>query len=150
MRSGVMTNRLAWTKFERGDLIFLRLVLCFTATTRGLNWIDPQEAVFLDTLVDGPIPREFWGMALLVGAFILALGSILQRHFWVWLGHGLLMIIYAAVIVAIIGYALTEPIDDFVLYLRYIGIFAILAAIHVIFWLRTGASPPPPEDQNHA
>ncbi|MEQ7008461.1 hypothetical protein ABN028_20005 [Actinopolymorpha sp. B17G11] len=107
---------------------FLAWLLALVAATRGLDYVlgDPVGGPALRYVV-ALAPLDMWGLAFLVAGTLLGAGLSLQRHIAVWIGHGLLGIVYLTLAIAL-GQAAASLGDGW----RGTGTFLTLSALHLL------------------
>lgn len=122
------------------DALTIKVVLIVTATIRGLDYMSPAVRI-------GPaaeqmqvsFPLVVWGLMLVIPATILAFGLASRTHFAVWLGHGLLAIVYLCLMVAMGAEFVTRPWWDGI---RSASGLLTPVALHALICARTGWRPP--------
>lgn len=117
----------------RGDLIRIIWWISLMPVARGLDYILPPTRV---GAVEEVMPLWVWTSVLWFGSGSAIFGMLSRRHLLVWLGHGVLAVIYVGVTLSVIIDSFANQ-DGF----RGIGPIAFLAFLHATFTLRTGARP---------
>lgn len=101
----------SWRPGQLGirDSVAMTVVLVVIALARGFDYLTPRVPRTAGTAaIEDALPLWAWGLAFAVPAVILGLGALARVHRLVWLGHGLLAVIYLAIAVGLTGEYLTH------------------------------------------
>lgn len=95
----------------------LQFLLAFNATVRGLDYITGNTSKVADIVTIGTIVNQFvdlsvWGWIFFLFGIELGLALIFKRHFFTFLGHGVLLAAYAMLMVSSLQ-AVFQIHDDF-------------------------------------
>lgn len=128
--------------FTQGDVLTLVVVVYLQAVVRAYDYATGDDARTTMTLhtVERAFPLHIWAALILAGASIGILGMLLRRHMTVWIGHGILLVVYVGLCAGIAASAASHPYLDGIR-----GATALLGpiVIHVIVLLRMGPRPLP-------
>lgn len=128
-------------RFYLTDAILIKLTLIFVALWRGFDYFTPTVTgpTTVTETMQTAFPFEVWGALVLVPALTLAAGLALRIHFAVWIGHGILAVVYAALFVSLMLVYIDRPLFDGIR-----SATALLAPLmlHALLCVRTGWKPP--------
>ena len=113
------------------------VALVTVAVFRGIDYVLGATLWDDGTLMGEMAPRWVWGVGFLVAGVTLALGAVQRRHLVVYVGHGLLALIYAlngSAVYLTSGIGTVEGV-------RPGAALMFIALINAIAALRTGARP---------
>ena len=101
-----------------GQVVFyLQCLMAFNAVVRGADYVTGSSSRVADiitvgTVINQIVNLEFWGWIFLVFGIELGLALFFKRHFFVFLGHGVLLAGYAMLMVSACQ-AVWQLHDDF-------------------------------------
>lgn len=78
----------------------VQFLLAFNAIVRGLDYVTGQtsrvaDIVTIGTVINQLVNLEYWGWIFLIFGVVLAVALLTHRHFFTFLGHGVLLAAYA-------------------------------------------------------
>lgn len=126
------------------DAMIINATLVLVALSRGFDYVGPSHnpnrpsTGTFDTM-EAAFPMEIWGWFILIPAGILATSLIFRVHISVWLGHGLLAIIYFALAIALGSEFVVRPWWDGI---RSATTLILPTVLHALICIRTGWRPP--------
>lgn len=137
-------------RFHLTDAITLKIVLIFMAANRAFDYFTPTfvSPSTVTEVMQTAFPMWAWGCMILLPLFCLIIGLAARIHFMVWLGHGLLAVVYLALIVSLGLVYIDRPLFD-----GSRSATALLAplVLHGMICVRTGWKPPSwPEEEKGA
>lgn len=127
-------------RFGLADALTIKLTLIFVAGMRGFDYLTPTPRTSsVQESMQTAFPMTVWAALVLIPAAALAAGLLLRVHFAVWLGHGILAIIYAALTVSIGWVYMQNPLWDGI---RSATALLVPTVLHALLCVRTGWRPP--------
>ena len=125
-RQGVLTSS------DQMLIVYFAIVV---SLARGIDYITGTKAAFHD-VIRVAFNNYLLGMALISAVALLSIGMLAKIHKAVFLGHGFLSLVY---FVLTIGIVLSW--DNGPQIFRSISVMSFSAFIHLMWMLRTGATP---------
>ena len=122
------------------DSVSMTVVLIIIALVRGFDYLTPRVPRTAGTsAIEDALPLWGWGLLFAAPAAVLTLGVAFRVHRLVWIGHGVLAVIYLAVMVGTTGEYLTHTWASGIK-----GGFGLIlpAYLHFTIAWRTGWTPP--------
>lgn len=93
-------------------LVIIGLIRAYDYLTGPDVWDDEISHKPYLVGIEGAFPLWIWGVAILLSVAVLITGMVRRWHFWVFLGHCMLGIIYAGLTVGLfVGYMDKEALD---------------------------------------
>ncbi len=122
------------------DTLVIKAVLIMTATVRGLDYLAPKPPLSTPAVESMRVafPLAVWGLLFVIPAAVLLLGLLGRIHVAVWLGHGLLAVVYLALAVALGSEYVTHPWWNGI---RSATGLLLPVGLHAMICLRTGWRP---------
>lgn len=83
----------------------LQCLLAFNACVRGLDYITGStsraaDIITIGTVLNQIVNLQFWGWIFLVFGIELGVALVTRRHFFTFLGHGVLLAAYAMLMIS--------------------------------------------------
>lgn len=128
-------------RFGLTDAVAVKLVLILMAANRSFDYFTPRDAgpTTVTETMQTAFPLEWWGVMLAVPTLLLATGLAGRIHFAVWVGHGLLAIVYLALVTALGMVYIERPLFDGS---RSVTVLLAPLVLHTLLCFRTGWRPP--------
>lgn len=136
--------------FHLTDAITLKIVLIFMAANRAFDYFTPAIVAprTVTEVMKTAFPMWVWSLMILLPLAFLTVGLIARIHFLVWLGHGLLAVVYLALVVSLGLVYIDRPLFDGS---RSATVLLAPLFLHGIICVRTGWKPPSwPEEEKGA
>lgn len=128
-------------RFGLPDAVTIKLVLILMAANRSFDYFTPRvtSPTTVTETMQTAFPLWWWGIMLAVPTILLATGLAARVHFAVWMGHGLLAIVYLGIVTALGMVYIERPLFD-----GSRSVTALLAplVLHTLLCARTGWRPP--------
>lgn len=127
--------------FRLSDALIIKITLIIMGLWRGFDYFTPQVTgtTTVTETMQTAFPLWVWGMLILVPTLALATGLALRMHFAVWIGHGLLAVVYAALVVSLTMVCIERPMLDGI---RSATVLLAPLTLHALLCVRTGWKPP--------
>lgn len=127
-------------RFGLVDALIIKVVLVATALFRGFDYLTPSiiPPGPVSESMTGAFPLEIWGTFILVPTVCLALGLVFRVHFAIWIGHGLLGVVYATILTSLLLVYIDRPLLDGI---RSATVLLTPMALHALLCARTGWRP---------
>lgn len=128
-------------RFGLSDAVAIKVMLIVMAANRAVDYFTPQATgpTTVTEMMQTAFPLWGWGAMMIFPTLALATGLVTRTHFAVWLGHGLLAVIYLALVVSLGMVYIERPLFD-----GSRSMTALLAplTLHAVLCYRTGWKPP--------
>ena len=124
-----------------GDVLMITIALGVASLLRAFDYSTGSESEGVSPILrpaEAFMPMWAWSLAFGLGALVLAFGVWRKLHFFVWLGHSMLVFPYGGLVVGILCGALLTPWGDGI---RAAGALGLMAVLHALLSLRTGPRP---------
>lgn len=140
-----LIRRILTTKYRPAPISayvvsFLTFFLSIDAIVRGFDYLTKSPTVNVQSalvVVEKIGSYETWGIGFLFSGMLLLVARIVGSHFFVWLGHGLLAILYVVLAMALMQGAI-KSMDNW----RTLSIL-LQAVVHLV--IAFGMRPLPQE-----
>lgn len=128
-------------RFGLPDAVVVKLVLIVMAANRSFDYFTPMvnSPTTVTETMQTAFPLWWWGIMLAVPTLLLATGLAGRIHFAVWVGHGLLAIVYLALVTALGLVYIDRPMFDGS---RSATVLLAPLVLHALLSFRTGWRPP--------
>lgn len=140
-RNPVMPGSWEPGRFHLTDALVLKVVLIAMGVMRGIDYLTPSVRGWTpvtESMV-GAFPLQVWAAMVLIPTATLMIGLLGRIHIAVWLGHGLLAGVYAALVVSLGLVYIERPFFDG---MRSVTVLFLPATLHAVITARTGWRPP--------
>lgn len=128
-------------RFHLSDALVIKATLIFMGLWRGFDYFTPAVTApsTVTETMQTAFPLEVWGILILAPTLALAAGLALRMHFAVWIGHGLLAVVYAGLVVSLMLVYIERPLFDGI---RSATVLLAPLVLHALLCVRTGWRPP--------
>lgn len=122
------------------DAIFIKIFLITASTLRGFDYLLPSgNAPATIESMASAFPIAVWAWMLLIPSSILLIGLSARLHFAVWLGHGLLAVVYMGLFASFAMVFVERPYFNG---MRSATELLVPLLLHALICVRTGWRPP--------
>lgn len=113
----ILTARYRPRPARASIVTLLQYLIGFNAVIRGLDYVTGSNSkvadiVTIGTVINQVVNLSFWGWAFLIFGWVLLIALLTKRHFFVFVGHGVLLAAYALLMVSS-AQAVWQFHDDF-------------------------------------
>ena len=113
----IVTARFKPRPARSSVVTMLQYLIGFNAVIRGLDYVTGSSSKVADIVTIGTVINQivnlaFWGWAFLIFGLVLLVALLTKRHFFIFIGHGVLLAAYAMLMVSS-AQAVMQFHDDF-------------------------------------